>query len=83
MTRQSERQMPTAEQIQALKAYAKVHGRNWKSALRQSWYDGNYTGVEPYGDIAALLQQVRNTFGPSWLVRFVITSDTWTVMEPR
>jgi hypothetical protein len=58
--------MPTKRQIEALHAWAQWHGHNWKSKLRQAWMDGNY------GDFAdsAYLQQVRNSFGPSWLVRF-------------
>ena len=76
-------QIPTPEQIQALKTYAQVLGHNWKAALRQAWMTGDYEGIERYGDTAAYLQQLRNTFGPSWLVRFVITPDAWTVMETR
>lgn len=33
---------PSKEQIAALKAFAAVHGRNWKSALRQAWETGDY-----------------------------------------
>jgi hypothetical protein len=78
---------PSTEQIEALKEFAKVHGRNWKSALREAWMTGNYEGIEPYGNTAAYLQQVRNTFGPSWLVRFRLDEDrktgstTWSVQE--
>lgn len=77
-------QMPTKEQIEALKTFAAINGRTWKSKLRQAWYDGSYGdyGIEQYGDTAALLQQVRNTFGPSWLVRFVIAKDgAWGVFS--
>lgn len=58
----------TTDQLNALKAWAKLHGRNWKAPLRDAWMDGNYHGF----DDSHLLQQVRNTFGPSWLVRFVL-----------
>jgi hypothetical protein len=57
---------PNAEQIEALKEWAKLHGRNWKAPLRDAWMDGDYHGFEN----SHLLQQVRNTFGPSWLARF-------------
>ncbi len=57
---------PTPEQIAALKQFAKENGRYWKSALRESWMNGIYC---TQADTAAL-QQVRNSFGPSWLVRF-------------
>ena len=56
---------PSTEQMIALREWARVHGRTWKAALRQAWETGDY------GDFAAsnYLQQVRNEFGPAWLVR--------------
>src|SRR6185503_11431893 len=54
---------PSAEQIEALTQFAAIHGRNWKSVLRDAWMDGDYQGFEN----SHLLQQVRNTFGPSFL----------------
>ena len=62
----------TAEQLKAIQEWAKVHGRTWKSKLRHAWETGNYDGIEQYGNTAAYLQQVRNTFGPSWLVRLAL-----------
>jgi hypothetical protein len=52
---------PTHEQIEALRQYAAEHGRNWKSQLNADWMNGQSSGP---------LQQIRNQFGPSWLVRF-------------
>lgn len=57
---------PNAEQIQALSDFAAAHGRNWKRDLRHAWETGDY----PADCNDAALQQVRNIFGPSWLVRF-------------
>ena len=61
---------PTAEQIEALITFALANGRHsWKSSLRHCWETGryrDYCGTERQD----LLQQVRNEFGPSWLVRF-------------
>jgi len=60
---------PTTKQIQALATFAAANGRTWKSALRHCWETGlygHYNGTER----SDLLQQVRNQFGPSWLVRF-------------
>lgn len=54
------------EQLAALQRVAKYYGRRWKDSLRQAWMTGQY-GC--YMD-APQLQQIRNTFGPSWLVRF-------------
>lgn len=60
---------PTREQLEALRVFAAHNGHNWKSALRFCWETGRYkdfNGTERQD----LLQQVRNSFGPSWLVRF-------------
>ena len=69
-------EIPSTEQVEALKAWAALYGRNWKSALRSAWMDVNYHG---FAD-SHLLQQVRNTFGPSWLVRFVICKGVGSVV---
>ena len=84
----------TAEQLKALQEWAKVHGRTWKSKLRQAWMTGDYDGIDQYGNTAAYLQQVRNTFGPSWLVRFIFhpaggftlldeSGSTYQAMKPE
>ncbi len=68
-----ENNKPTAEQIQALVTFANANGRTWKSNLRHCWEAGCYdlhSGTERMD----LLQQIRNSFGPSWLVRFRLPS---------
>lgn len=52
---------PTQEQIDALRHYASENGRSWKSKLNLAWMNGQSNGT---------LQQIRNQFGPSWLLRF-------------
>jgi hypothetical protein len=59
------------EHLIALRMFASAHGRNWKSKLNDAWMTGNY----PTGSILPELQQVRNEYGPSWLVRFSLKSD--------
>lgn len=54
---------PTQEQLTALREYASEHGRNWKSALLDDWM---------YARVPGPLQQVRNNFGPKWLMLFDI-----------
>lgn len=56
----------TENQINAIQQWATRNGRCWKSELRQAWMTGNYYEA----DDSASLQQLRNTFGPAWLVRF-------------
>jgi hypothetical protein len=56
----------TPEQLHALKDFSAKYGRCWKSHLSNAWMYGLY-----YSSLdSARLQQVRNQFGPSWLVKF-------------
>ena len=57
----TEARRPTPAQLHALEQYALANGRYWKAKLREDWEFGNARGE---------LQQLRNQFGPSWLVRF-------------
>lgn len=66
-----ENKILTLEQLTALRLFASAHGRNWKSELRQAWMTGNY----PTGSTLPYLQQIRNEFGPTWLVRFSLKAD--------
>lgn len=57
------------EQLEALRAFASANGKQWKSKLNVAWSTGRYSdypGSHEYG----YLQQVRNTFGPTWLTKF-------------
>jgi hypothetical protein len=60
------RNTPNTDQMMALSEWARIHGRLWKTALRHAWMTGDYDGF----DAANFLQQVRNEFGPSWLISF-------------
>jgi hypothetical protein len=62
------KQIPNVEQMQALVDFAKQYGRTWKSELRFAWE----TGIYPSNCNAPALQQVRNVYGPTWLVNFRI-----------
>ena len=57
-----------SEQLAAIERYASRHGRNWKADLRGDWLASHYFGED--ADDACLLQQVRNTLGPSWLISY-------------
>ena len=61
---------PTPEQLDALMKFATANGRLWKSELNNLWMTGAYNHAVLGGADPAYLQQVRNNFGPSWLVRF-------------
>lgn len=49
----------------------------WKSKLNEKWMNGRYSCE----DDSAGLQQIRNSFGPSWLVKFKLGLRADTVME--
>ena len=51
----------TADELTALRAYAKQHGPQWKSRLRAEWYVASADGV---------LHALRNSHGPSWLTSY-------------
>jgi len=61
---------PTAEQLAALERFRVQHGRRWKVGLRAAWSNGVYPIYARDNGDDALLQQVRNALGPSWLVRY-------------
>ena len=72
----------TAEQEKALQDYAAKHGSRWKTTLMDSWMTG--------GGHGPVLQQVRNTFGPSWLGGFrfkqvepVLDRETRALLDAR
>lgn len=56
---------PTQEQMEALRAFAKKYGKDWKQELCDKWMCGADAN-EPNGH---LLRQVRNQLGPSWLAK--------------
>ena len=57
----------TSEQRGALGRFVAHHGDDWKRWLMSAWMTGEYRAAAVFGDDAAYLQQVRNTFGPDWL----------------
>lgn len=60
--------LPNKEQYEALQKYASNHGRTWKMDLNLAWSNGHDCN-ELNGH---LLRQVRNQFGPNWLVKFTL-----------
>lgn len=59
---------PTTEEIAALEAFAKAHGRNkWRVELTQVyWYNARiWIGPEP--GMGSTLHRIRNDLGPTWL----------------
>jgi hypothetical protein len=60
---------PTHDQMRALSDWRSLVGRQWKSKLLAAWEVAG-EGVRGY---TPALQQLRNQFGPSWLVRAKIT----------
>lgn len=59
------RPTPNEEQKLALSQFKAKYGHFWKEELMLKWACGRDVN-EPHG---ALLRQVRNQLGPSWLAR--------------
>ena len=56
----------TRAEHNAIRAYAMEHGRYWKVSLRDDWMNARTTGI---------MQALRNSHGPSWLVSFSLPRD--------
>lgn len=54
---------PTPEQQLALDMFKAKYGQHWKEELFHKWWSGRDVN-ETHG---ALLRQIRNQLGPSWL----------------
>jgi hypothetical protein len=53
----------TPKEHAALQAFALENGRRWKSKLNDDWMNARTTGI---------LQALRNSHGPSWLVSYTL-----------
>jgi hypothetical protein len=62
----------TREQFEAMQRYAVQHGQTWKRALSSAWE----TGADEREPDGVYLRQIRNTFGPSWLMKFRMPAVT-------
>ncbi len=69
--------LPPAEH-QAIVHFAARHGRRWKSELREAWMTGIY--CDPAVD-SATLQRIRNTYGPSWLIKCRVPTELRRYMQ--
>lgn len=54
----------TLVELSVLRQYKLTHGRRWKNTLLTAWM----TGIYDDSDNTCVLQQIRNTLGPTWLV---------------
>lgn len=55
----------TDDQRHAIRIFSERNGQAWKEKLNVSWISGSYKGLD--SNQSALLQQIRNQFGPEWL----------------
>lgn len=73
------------DQRAAVTAFRDANGRAWKAKLGSLWMSGNYSRHGVDANQAALLQQVRNQFGPEWLAAYrpEVASDTGEAVLSR
>lgn len=57
-------------EITALQAFAKEHGRNWKSALILNWGYARVWTCDSMPNAGNFLHALRNEFGATWLYNF-------------
>lgn len=58
----------TDEEIAALQAFAKEHGRRWKDELTDVYWYNARIWRGPDERMGYLLHGLRNEFGPTWLL---------------
>lgn len=56
----------TPDMLAAVDFFRERFGREWKTRLELAWWLNEYSFF-PFNDKAALLHQLRNIAGPSWL----------------
>lgn len=57
---------PTPEQLERLRQFAQQYGPAWKEILITMWGRGTDMNEQD----GYLLHQIRNQYGPSWLMNF-------------
>ena len=60
--------MNEAEAIEVLVRVRKSAGHYWRRIVHECWHNGWYQ-MNHLGAFEGSLQRIRNTFGPSWLMR--------------
>lgn len=78
MTARSSLEALAPNQAAAILDFAKAHGRYWKAALNHAWTTGRDERM-PNG---ALLRQVRNNQGPTWLARLSLKGASTNQVKP-
>jgi hypothetical protein len=58
---------PTQEEVDALVAFAKAHGRKWKDELSMVYWYNARIWRGPVDSMGTTLHCIRNKFGGSWL----------------
>ena len=56
----------TPDQENAIRMYRTKHGRYWRNRLLNDWLAAKYN-LPDHPELHMYLQQIRNSFGPSWL----------------
>lgn len=60
----------TPEELEAVQAFAKEYGRDWKQYLQASWLSYAYKGRHMGGQDTGILRCLRNDLGCEWLRNF-------------
>lgn len=65
------------EELEAVQAFAKEYGREWKQYLMAAWLSYSYKGRHMGGQDAGLLRGIRNDYrlGTEWLHGFKLPKE--------
>lgn len=62
-------------ELEAVKAFAKEYGREWKQYLMAAWLSHSYKGRHMGGQDTGTLRYLRNTLGHDWLMDYKLPKD--------
>jgi hypothetical protein len=65
----------TADELEAVKAFAAEFGRNWKSRLSFDYWPSARIYIDRAGHEYPELHRLRNQLGPQWLARFRLPGE--------
>lgn len=64
-----------ADELAAIKDFAKQYGREWKAYLSAAWLSHAYKGKHMGGADRGILRSIRNNYGHAWLRNYQLPTE--------